>query len=194
MNFSDFGHSLCIIDSGADHADLTDEYASIPGELKKLCACYGKDYLRQIPEDVFYRGLAEARKIAGDRAVLRAIHVYEDNKRVDGQVKALEEKDFDTFLRLVRESGRSSWMLLQNVTPTGNADHQELAFALALCEKLLGGRGACRVHGGGFAGTIQAFVPNDMLADFKTETEACLGAGRCHVLHIRPQGGIQVDA
>ena len=193
VNFSDFGHSLCIIDSGADHADLTDEYASIPGELKKLCACYGKNVIREIPEDDFYRGLAEVRKIAGDRAVLRAIHIYEDNKRVDGQVKALEEKDFDTFLRLIRESGRSSWMLLQNVTPTGNTDHQELAFALTLCEKLLGGRGACRVHGGGFAGTIQAFVPNDMLSGFKAGMEAYLGAGRCHVLHIRADGGLREE-
>ena len=193
VDFSDFGHSLCIIDSGADHANLTDEYASIPGELKKLCACYGKNYVREIPEERFYSGLVEARKIAGDRAVLRAIHIYEDNKRVEQEVKALEEKDFGTFLKLVNASGKSSWMLLQNVTPTGYTDHQELAFSLALCEKILGGRGACRVHGGGFAGTIQAFVPNDMLSRFKNEMETYLGVGRCHVLNIRPQGGVREE-
>ena len=192
-DFSAFGHSLCIIDSGADHANLTDEYAAIPGELKKLCACYGKEYLRQIPEDEFYKGLVRARKTVGDRAILRAMHIYEENKRVDGEVKALESGDFDSFLSLVTESGRSSWLLLQNVTPAGQTEHQELAFSLAICEKLLGGRGACRVHGGGFAGTIQAFVPNDMLAQFKADIESYLGAGRCHVLNIRPQGGIKEE-
>ncbi len=193
VNFSDFGHSLCIIDSGADHADLTDEYASITGELKRICACYGKNYIREIPEEEFYRGLAAARKKAGDRAALRAIHIYEDNKRVDGEVQALESGDFDAFLKLVSESGRSSWLLLQNVTPTGYTDKQELAFSLTICEKLLNGRGACRVHGGGFAGTIQAFVPNDMLSQFKAEIESYLGEGRCHVLNICPQGGIREE-
>ena len=193
VDFSAFGHSLCIIDSGADHADLTEEYAAITGELKKLCACYGKNYLREIPEEEFYRRLAETRKNVGDRAVLRAIHIYEDNKRVDGEIDALENGDFDSFLRLVNESGRSSWMLLQNVTPTGYTDDQAVAFALTVCEKLLHGRGACRVHGGGFAGTIQAFVPNDMLKQFKEEIEAYLGTGRCHVLNIRPRGGIREE-
>jgi len=193
VDFSIFGHSLCIIDCGADHADLTDEYAAIPGELKKLCACYGKKYLREISEEEFYRHLAEARKQAGDRAVLRAIHVFEDNKRVDGEVQALESGDFNAFLKLINESGRSSWMLLQNVIPAGCTDNQALAFSLAICEKLLGGRGACRVHGGGFAGTIQVFVPNDMLEQFKADIASYLGADRCHVLNIRPQGGIREE-
>ena len=188
-DFSSFGHSLCIIDSGADHADLTYEYAAITDELKKACAVFGKDYLRRIPEEAFMDALPAVRRAAGDRAVLRAMHVYAENKRVDGQVKALEEGDFHEFLRLVKESGRSSWTMLQNVTPTGSTAHQEVAFALALCEKLLGGRGACRVHGGGFAGTIQAFVPNDMLDEFKAEMEKYLGRGRCHVLNIRREGG-----
>lgn len=193
VDFSSFRHSLCIIDSGADHADLTGEYAAIPGELKTLCRCYGKEFLRDIPEDEFWAGLAAARKTAGDRAVLRAIHVYEDNKRVDGQIAALEAGDFDAFLSLVKESGRSSWMLLQNITPTGSTVHQDLAFALSVCEKLLGGRGACRVHGGGFAGTIQAFVPDDMLEEFRTGIEKYLGSGSCHVLNIRREGGIREE-
>lgn len=191
VNFSSFNHSLCIIDSGANHADLTDEYSSIPGEVKKLCGCYGKSYLREISENEFFLGLSNARKLVGDRAVLRAMHIYAENKRVDGEVKALESGDFDTFLKLVNQSGRSSWMLLQNITPAGCTEHQELAFSLAICEKLLNGRGACRVHGGGFAGTIQAFVPNEILAQFKADIESYLGVGRCHVLSIRPEGGIR---
>ena len=191
VDFAAFHHSLCIIDSGADHADLTAEYAAIPGELKTLCRCYGKEYLRDLPEDEFWAGLAAARKTAGDRAVLRAIHVYEDNKRVDGEIAALEAGNFDEFLSLIKESGHSSWMLLQNITPTGSTVHQDLAVALSVCEKLLGGRGACRVHGGGFAGTIQAFVPDDMLQEFRTGIEQYLGTGSCHVLNIRREGGVR---
>lgn len=187
-DFEKFGHALCIIESGADHARLTEEYAAIPGELKKLCHAFGKEHLRELPEEEFYRGIADARKLAGDRAVLRAIHVYGENKRVDKEVTALEEGDFDAFLGLVKESGISSWTLLQNITPAGSTAHQELAFALAICEKLLGGRGACRIHGGGFAGTVQAFVPQEMLSDFKAGIEAYLGQGACHVLHIRREG------
>ena len=190
VDFASFGHALCIIDSGADHADLTDEYAAIPGELKKLCACYGKEYLRELPEEEFYRGLSAARRIAGDRAVLRAVHVYNENRRVDAQVAALERRDFAQFLHLVKESGLSSWMLLQNITPAGRTEHQEIAYALTVCAKLLDGRGACRVHGGGFAGTVQAFVPDDLLDSFVAGIGHYLGEGRCHVLSIRREGGI----
>ena len=187
------GYALCIIDSGADHADLTDEYAAIPGELEQVCRVFGQSVLRQVDEETFYRNLPEARAAAGDRAVLRAIHVFEDNRRVQRQVAALREGDFEGFLELVRESGRSSWMYLQNVIPTGATGHQELALSLALAEKLLGGRGACRVHGGGFAGTIQAFVPLDMLEDFCAQIEQVLGEGSCHVLNIRPEGGVLLE-
>ena len=189
FDFAATGHALCIIDTGADHADLTDEYAAIPRELKAICAAFGKDVLRQIPEADFYARLPELRRAAGDRAVLRAIHVYDDNKRVMKQAQALKDGDFDTFLACVKESGLSSWRLLQNVVPAGYTDHQEVAFALTLAEKLLGGRGACRIHGGGFAGTIQAFVPVDILDSFKAGIEAVLGAGMCHVLEITPDGG-----
>lgn len=192
FDFAATGHALCIIDSGADHADLTDEYAAVTAELKELCAHFGKSVLRQVPEEAFYAALPALRSKAGDRAVLRAIHVYNDNRRVEGQVEALRSGRFEEFLSLVRESGLSSWRCLQNVVPAGYTRHQEVALALALCERLLGGRGACRVHGGGFAGTIQAFVPLDMLEGFRTEMDRVLGDGACHVLTIRPVGGVRL--
>ena len=192
FDFAKAGHALCIIDSGADHADLTDEYAAIPGELKQLCRLFGKGVLREIPEEVFLAALPTIRHKVSDRAILRAIHFYQENKRVQRQAQALREGDFDTFLRLVSESGRSSWMYLQNITPAGATEHQDVAVALALCDTLLCGRGAYRVHGGGFAGTVQAFVPLDMLDAFKSGIERVLGEGKCHVLSIRPEGGIRV--
>lgn len=193
FDFAATGHALCIIDSGADHADLTDEYAAIPGELKALCRLYGKDFLRQIPKEEFIAKLPEIRGKVTDRAILRAFHIYNENDRVALQVKALKEKDFDTFLQLCTQSGHSSWMYLQNICPAGSVQHQDVGFALALCDTLLQGRGAYRVHGGGFAGTVQAFVPADMLDDFKKEIERHLGAGSCHVLSIRPEGGIRIS-
>ena len=191
FDFAAAGHALCIIDSGADHADLTDEYAAIPGELKKVSAFFGKEVLRDIPEAGFFAALPQLRHQVPDRAILRAIHFYQENKRVAHQVRALREGDFNAFLRLVSESGRSSWMYLQNITPTGAVEHQDVAVALALCDTLLQGRGAFRVHGGGFAGTIQAFVPLDMVDSFKAETERVLGKGKCHILSIRSEGGIR---
>ena len=187
------GYALCIIDSGADHADLTDEYAAIPGEMKKVCAFFGKEVLRQIPKATFMEALPGVRKTVSDRAVLRALHIYQENERVVRQVEALKSGEMDTFLNLVKESGRSSWMYLQNITPTGAVVHQEVAVALALCEDLLMGKGAYRVHGGGFAGTVQAFVPLEMLTDFCERIEKVLGAGSCHVLNIRENGGIRIQ-
>ena len=193
FDFEKAGHALCIIDSGADHADLTDEYAAIPGELKQVCTFFGKEVLRDISKADFFAALPELRHRVPDRAILRAIHFYQENKRVQLQAQALRDGDFETFLRLVSESGRSSWMYLQNITPAGATEHQDVAVALSLCDTLLGGRGAFRVHGGGFAGTVQAFVPMDMLEGFKTGIERVLGEGKCHVLSIRPQGGIRVE-
>ena len=193
FDFAAAGHALCIIDSGADHADLTEEYAAIPGEVKRVSTFFGKEVLRDIPEADFFAALPELRHRVPDRAILRAIHFYQENKRVQRQAQALREGDFDTFLGLVSESGRSSWMYLQNITPTGATEHQDVAVALALCDTLLQGRGAYRVHGGGFAGTVQAFVPLEMLDSFKTGIENVLGEGKCHVLSIRPQGGTRVE-
>lgn len=191
FDFAAAGHALCIIDSGADHADLTDEYAAIPGELKKVSAFFGKEVLRDIPEADFFAALPELRHRVQDRAILRAIHFYQENSRVQRQAQALRDGDFDTFLRLVSESGRSSWMYLQNITPAGATEHQDVAVALALCDTLLHGQGAFRVHGGGFAGTVQAFVPLEMLDSFKEGMERILGEGKCHILSIRNEGGIR---
>ncbi len=193
FDFASCGHALCIVNSGADHADLTDEYAAIPREMKAVCAVFGKEHLREVDEDDFYARLKEVRAAAGDRAVLRSMHFFDDNRRVSLQVEALKSKDFARFLELVNESGRSSWLYLQNVVPTGSTWHQELALSLALAARLLQGRGACRVHGGGFAGTIQAFVPMDLLDSFRSGMEAVLGEGSCQVLSIRPEGGILLE-
>ena len=192
FDFSACGHALCIIDSQASHADLTDEYAAIPGELKQVCAYFGKEVLTQVPEAEFYAAIPALRKCCPDRAILRAIHVYQDNARVPQQVQALREGNFDKFLTLVKQSGHSSYMYLQNVIPAGYIEHQDVAVALALCEHYLQGRGAYRVHGGGFAGTVQAFVPFDLLEAFRSGLDAALGEGACHVLSIRPQGGVEM--
>ena len=191
FDFSACGHALCIIDSGADHADLTDEYAAVPGEMKAVAALLGHEVLTQIPEEDFYGHLAYLRKGCGDRAVLRCIHFYQENARVPKQVAALREGNFDAFLELIKESGRSSWMYLQNVVPAGYKLHQDVALALSLCDHYLNGRGAYRVHGGGFAGTVQAFVPMDLLESFRSGIDAALGEGSCHVLSIRPLGGVE---
>ena len=194
FDFATCGHALCIIDTRADHADLTDEYAAVPGELKAICAHFGKEVTTEIGEEEFYAAIPALREKCGDRAVMRAIHEYNENRRVPQQVAALEQGDFDTFLRLTKESGFSSWMYLQNVIPAGYVKQQAMAVALGLCEHYLMGRGAYRVHGGGFAGTVQAFVPNDILDSFVKGIDAALGEGACHVLSIRPQGGVEMEA
>ena len=193
FDFSSCGHALCIIDSGADHADLTDEYAAVPGEIKAVAAQFGKEVLTQIDVADFYAAIPTLRKACGDRAVMRAIHFYQENDRVPQQVAALESGDFDRFLQLIKQSGYSSYMYLQNVIPAGYKAHQDVAVSLALCEHYLNGRGAYRVHGGGFAGTVQAFVPMDMLDGFVAGIDAALGEGACHVLSIRPQGGVEME-
>ena len=193
FDFSACGHALCIIDTRASHADLTDEYAAIPNEIKAVCAHFGKEVLSQINEAEFYAAIPALRTSCGDRAVLRAVHFYQDNARVPQQVAALEAGDFAAFLKLVKESGHSSYMYLQNVIPAGYKEHQDVAIALALCEHYLQGKGAFRVHGGGFAGTVQAFVPFEILEDFRSGIDSVLGEGACHVLSIRPQGGVEME-
>ena len=189
------GHALCIIDSGADHADLTDEYASVPSDMKEVASFFGKDYLREVDVNEFYANIKNIReKIHNDRAVLRAIHFFNDNERAQKEVKALEANDFEEFIRLIKESGRSSYMYLQNVFAASMPKQQAVSLTLALCDEILGERGAYRVHGGGFAGTVQAFVPFDMLDEFKSKIEAVLGEGMCHVLSIRPVGGHELKA
>ena len=193
FDFASCGHALCIIDTRASHADLTDEYAAIPNEIKSVCAYFGKDVLTQIDEKEFFAAIPTLREKCGDRAVLRAVHFYQENARVPKQVAALEQGDFDAFLKLIKESGYSSYMYLQNVIPAGYKEHQDVALALAMCEHFLDGRGAYRVHGGGFAGTVQAFVPFDMLDGFVAGMDGILGEGACHVLSIRPQAGVEME-
>ena len=189
VDLTALGYALCIIDSGASHADLTGEYAAVPQEMRAVAAFFGKEVLREVSERQVLDQLPALRAQVGDRAVLRALHFFADDARVEGEADALARKDMDAFLALVKESGRSSWEFLQNSTPAGAVGEQAMAVALAVAERALKGRGACRVHGGGFAGTIQAFVPLDILDAFRTETEGALGAGSCHVLSLRPVGG-----
>ncbi|MBP3900796.1 MAG: galactokinase [Blautia sp.] len=191
-DFQSFGHSLCIVDTKGSHADLTDDYAAIPVEMKSVAACFGKEYLRKVDEDEFLQKLPEIREKCGDRATLRALHYFEDHKRVGLQVEALEEGNFDEFKRLITESGNSSFKYLQNVYSNKDVHTQNVSVALALSELILKGRGAVRVHGGGFAGTIQAFVPNDVVAEYKKGMEACFGEGACYVLKVRKYGGMRV--
>ena len=194
VDLAGYGYALCIIDSGADHGDLTDEYAGIIGELRGVSQFFGADYLSQVDEREFWARLAEVRAATSDRAILRAIHFFDDTARVPEQKQTLAEGRFDDFLALVTASGISSSTHLQNIFPAGNPSVQPVNVTLALAEHLLGGRGAVRVHGGGFAGTVQAYVPVEMLESFRTGIDAILGAGSCHVLTIRPVGGAVIAA
>lgn len=189
-NLEELGIALCIVDCGADHAALTGEYASIPQEMKKVAAFFGKKVLREVQEEEVLKAMPQLRRAVGDRAVLRALHFYADDRRAVEEADALERRDRDAFLQLVKESGRSSWELLQNITPAGAVEAQDMAIALEAAEIALNGKGACRVHGGGFAGTIQAFVPTESVSEFCERMELMLRKGCCHVLNIRPVGGI----
>ena len=192
FDFAATGYALCIIDSRASHADLTDEYAAIPVEMREIAGYFGKEVLSQVPEADFYGNVAALRQKFGDRAVLRAYHYYQENRRVPLACQALRQGDFQRFLEIIRQSGDSSYMYLQNVSPAGAVKQQDMAITLALCEHYLEGTGAYRVHGGGFAGTCQAFVPEEKLEAFRAGIDGVLGEGACHVLTIRPQGGAEV--
>ena len=192
VNFEDFNHSLCIVDTKGSHADLTDEYAAIPEEMKRVAAYFGKEILKQVDKNEFYTNIPEIRKVAGDRAVLRAMHWFEETDRVIDQVNALEEENFEEFKKLIKSSGDSSFKYLQNVYSVENLSRQEMAVGLALSDVILKGKGVSRVHGGGFAGTIQAFVPNDIVDIYKKNMEDIFGEDACHVLKIRKYGGMKV--
>lgn len=178
------GYGLFIVDSGADHADLTADYAAIPTELEQVCRVFGAEVLRQVDETEFYRRLPAVRAAAGDRAALRAIHVFDENRRAAAEAEALRKGDFPAFLALVNASGASSWQYLQNVT-SGDPRQQALAVTLAVCRRALGGQGAVRVHGGGFAGTALAFVPDDRREMFRRTVEQTLGVDKCRLLSVR---------
>ena len=192
VQFSKFHHSLCIVDTKGSHADLTDEYAAIPAEMKQVAAVFGKNLLCEVNEEEFMGKLAEVREKCGDRCVLRAMHWFEENRRVEAQVAALERDSIDDFKKKIKESGDSSYKFLQNVFSVKKLQEQSVSVALAVSERLLGEKGVCRVHGGGFAGTIQAFVPSEMVENYKKGMEAVFGEGSCHVLQIREDGGRKV--
>ena len=195
-DFGRSGHALCIVDTGSCHADLTDDYADITREMGAVAAHFGKQFLRDVLRDItladFRAEIPALRTACGDRAVLRAMHFFNDDRRAAKEAAALKAGDFDRFLGLVNDSGLSSELLLQNIWSPGAPKEQAVSLALTVGKELLGGEGAIRVHGGGFAGTIQAFVPDGRLAAFKSGMEAVLGEGKCHVLRIRAQGGCVV--
>lgn len=191
-DFSTSGHSLCIVDTGGNHSDLTDDYAAVRAEMESVAAAMGKNVLREISFEDFKKALPEIKDKVNDRAIIRAFHFYNENIRVEKAVSALESGDFDVFKQIIIDSGHSSYMYNQNVFAPSNPTEQKLSVALCMSEDILKGKGAWRVHGGGFAGTIQAFVPNDILDEYKTAMESVFGEGNCHVLIIRPVGGTRV--
>lgn len=192
FDFKDSNTALCIIDVGGDHADLTHEYAAIPSEMLAVAELMGCKFLSETTYDEVFDNLPEIREKLGDRAALRALHFLAENDRVDGMVNALNSNDFEKFKEFIISSGHSSYEYLQNVFCCSNVSNQPMSLALCLADKLLKGKGAWRVHGGGFGGTIQAFVPNDIVDDFKSNMEKVFGAGSCNILLIRNYGGVMI--
>ena len=193
FDISAAGYNLCIVNTGGNHADLTDDYASVPAEMKAVAAYFGKAVLREVDETQFMASIAALRESVGDRAVLRALHFFAENKRVEKQKAALMNNDLDAFFGEVLSSGKSSFCYLQNVYTTKNLTEQGLSLALCLAEKYLAGKKAAwRVHGGGFAGTIQAFVPMADVEGFRALMDGVFGEGKCIVLRIRPEGAVRI--
>lgn len=189
FSLTDAGYALCIIDSGADHSDLTDDYAAITEEMGAVAKYFDAPYLRAVDPDRFWADLAGVRAHAGDRATLRAIHFFNEDARVPEQAAALKEGRMDDYLQLVNDSGESSAVLLQNVYSAASPTEQAVGVTIALARHLLGSEGAVRVHGGGFAGTVQAYVPTAQVDSFRHGIDKVLGDGACQVLQIRPVGG-----
>jgi galactokinase len=193
FDFAKCGYALCIIDTRGNHSDLTPDYAAIPAEMKKVSAFFCQEVLSEVDEKIFFASIAALRKKMGDRCVLRAIHFFAENERVLKEVSALKSNNFDEFKRLIIESGYSSYMYLQDVFSPSHVQEQGVSLTLALCQKLLEKiGGAYRVHGGGFAGTVQSFVPIDQLDEFTAQMEEVLGKDSCHTLSVRPVGGTKI--
>lgn len=192
FDFASCGHALCIVDTKGSHSDLTDDYAAIRREMESVAEFFGKKVLREVDEAEFKKNIPAIREKLGDRAVLRAFHFFADNARVLDEVDALKKGDFEAFKEYILESGASSYMYNQNVFSTKQPSVQPVSLALAISESILSGKGAWRVHGGGFAGTIQAFVPEELLSDYKNAMESVFGDGSCYVLMIRPVGGVEI--
>jgi len=192
VDFGKYNYSLCVVDTKGSHADLTDDYADIPAEMKTVAQYFGKAYLREVDEAQFYQNIADIRKKTGDRAVLRALHFFEEEKVVTDEVEALRADDFERFLSLITQSGNSSSKYLQNIYSNHDVNNQAVSIALGMSERILQNNGVCRVHGGGFAGTIQIFVRNDFVKEYKEQIEKVFGEGSCYILNIRKCGGIKV--
>ena len=192
FDFTSTGYSLVITDTGGDHADLNEEYASLPADMRSVASVLGADVLREIEFEDIHKAIPELRSRTGDRAILRAYHFHGDNLRVVRQVEALETGDFKGFLDMVIESGYSSFMYNQNIHSPNSIKEQGVALGLAMSEMVLKGKGAWRVHGGGFAGTIQAFVPENTLVEYINTMEHIFGKGACHNLFIRNKGSVNL--
>ena len=192
LNLAEHGYSLCIVNTGGSHANLTDDYAAVPAEMKRIAAFFGKPVLRGITKEELLQNAAALRQTAGDRAVLRALHFIKENARVERLIQALKDGDISTFLTVIKESGRSSAELLQNYYSPKAPEEQGITLACAIAEELLGESGAWRVHGGGFAGTMQAFVPHDKMTTFKEAMETVFGVGAVTELAVRPFGAAVV--
>lgn len=192
FNMSEYGYSLCITDTKGSHADLTDEYAAVPLEMKKIANHFGKEVLREVRLADVVQSIPQLREKYGDRSVLRALHFFTENERVQKEVNALKWGDMNLFLDNVKESGDSSFKYLQNVYSNSNVENQNISIALMMSDILLKTEGVSRVHGGGFAGTIQAFVKNDFVLPYKMQMDSIYGEGSCKDLRIRKYGGIQV--
>lgn len=189
-DFAAKGYALCVVNTGGDHGDLTDDYAAIPNEMKAVAAQFGKKVLREVPKEDVEKSIGRLRAEVGDRAVLRALHFYDENERVEEQVKAIREDNLPAFFDAVNRSGDSSWKLLQNVyaRPT----EEQMAMGIELSRRFLAGDGAQRVHGGGFAGTIQAYVPTNRLGEYIAVIESAFGKGSCTPLLVRPEGAVMM--
>ena len=189
FNLKEYGYSLCIVNTGGNHANLTQDYADITIGNKKVSNFFSKEYLNEVDEVEFYSNLKQLKVEVGDKAVLQALHFFDETKRAVLEYEALNNNNVDEFLKLVNKSGNSSYKYLQNVYSIQSPNEQGISLALALTERFLNGEGACRVHGGGFAGTIQAFVPNSRLNEYKSMIENVFGEGNCYILNIRSVGG-----
>ncbi|MCC8130326.1 MAG: galactokinase [Ruminococcus sp.] len=192
LDLGKYGYSVCIVDTKGNHAHMTPEYAAVPAEMKAVAGMLGKEVLRELTIDDILNNLPSLRKTLGDRAVLRALHFFDENERVDELVKAIEDGDFEKYLSVIKASGDSSYKFLQNVYASSVPTEQGVSLGLYMSEKLLAGKGATRVHGGGFAGTIQAYVPDEMLESYREGIEKVFGEGSCYALKIRPVGGTEV--
>lgn len=186
------GYDLCIVDTGGNHADLTGDYAAIRLEMNSVAEYFGKSVLRQVDEKEVFENIGDIRKKTGDRAIERAIHFYNENKRVERLSKALSDGDFDEFKNTIIESGKSSYMYNQNCFTLSAPNEQPVALALCVSEELLKGKGAYRVHGGGFAGTIQAFVPVEETENYVSSMRRIFGENSCYILKVRSHGGCEI--